>query len=149
MNPSVLTTIRSPSATSWRSLAAFTLPRSFNASNLRSNSWIASIHGSPTDVSRMIVARGGGMVRSTSKLDSGFSIFYAGNQHKLAMSPYLRRTLLLFNRLSMSLLRSCRSDIWPDTADRSFWNVDRNDSSVSRRFTLVCCRQVSVMYHQV
>ena len=38
----------------------------------------------------------------------------------------------------MSLLRSCRSEICPETADRSFWNVDRNDSRESSRFTLVC-----------
>lgn len=37
----------------------------------------------------------------------------------------------------MSLLLSCNSDICPDTADKSFWNVERNDSRESSKLTLV------------
>ena len=72
----VLTTIRSPSVKSDMSRAALTLIRSFKAVNFRSNSPIADIHGSPTSVSSMSVARGGGMQKSTSKFESGFSIFW-------------------------------------------------------------------------
>ena len=68
--------MRRPSATSDKSRAALTRPRNFKASSRISNSGIASTHGSPTGVSRIRVASGGGIVRSTSKLDSGRSIFY-------------------------------------------------------------------------
>lgn len=37
---------------------------------------MAEIHGSPTSVSRIVVASVGGIVRSVRRLDSGFSIFY-------------------------------------------------------------------------
>ena len=46
-------------------------------------------------------------------------------------------TFRLFSLPSMSLLLSCSSDIWPATAARSFWNVERKDSRLSSRETLV------------
>ena len=71
-----LTTILSPSMTSPKSRAALTLVRAFEVFSLRSKSAIASNHGSPTLVSRMTVARGGGIVISDKREDSGFSILY-------------------------------------------------------------------------
>ena len=62
------------------------------------------------------------------------------------------RAFLLLKRLPMSLLRSCRSDICPETADRSFWNVERNDSRESRSWTLVCggaARETGNIYDQM
>ena len=70
-------TILSPSATSPRSRAAFTLVRDREVINRFSNCSIASSHGSPTFVSRMVAARDGAIVMSDSKLDSGRSILYA------------------------------------------------------------------------
>lgn len=99
----VAATMRSPSATSPRSLAALTRDRTFRISNRRSRSVIVAIQGSPTSVSKIVTASDGGIARSDRRLESGFSI--------------LRR---LFSLLSMSLLLSCSSDIWPDTEERSF-----------------------------
>lgn len=66
--------MRKPSATSDRSRAALTLALTLRASSLLSNSYMASIHGSLTCVSRIMVANSGGMQRSMSKFDRGFSI---------------------------------------------------------------------------
>lgn len=60
-------------------------------------------------------------MRSMSKLDNGFSIFCMKSQVSGVHGKeqhYL--TLRLLRRFSMSLLRSCSSDICPDTAERSF-----------------------------
>lgn len=69
------TTILRPSATSVRSLAALTRFRVLNARSRRSKSSIAVNHDSPTSVSKMMVARDGGMHRSDKRLDKGLSIF--------------------------------------------------------------------------
>lgn len=99
--------MRKPSATSDRSRAAFTLALTLRASSLLSNSYMASIHDSPTCVSRMIVANSGGMQRSTSKFDRGFSILYNAPVFKVNSVRGARiHTLRLFSRLSMSLLLS-------------------------------------------
>lgn len=50
------------------------------------------------------------------------------------------QTRRLLSLLSISLLLSWSSDIWPDTAVKSFWNVDKNDSRESSKLTLVCVR---------
>ena len=71
------TAILSPSASCDRSRAAFTRFRAFAESNLCSKSGIAVSHGSPTSVSRMSVANGGGMHNSKSRPFNGFSIFYS------------------------------------------------------------------------
>lgn len=71
-----LTTMRRPSATSAISLAAFTRTLVFKESNLTSNSGIAVIHGSPTSVSRISVAKEGGIHRSAKRFESGLSIFW-------------------------------------------------------------------------
>lgn len=68
--------MRKPSATSPRSRAAFTRERHFNTWRCLSKSEMAEIHGSPTSVSKIVVASVGGIVRSVKRLDSGFSIFY-------------------------------------------------------------------------
>jgi hypothetical protein len=90
----VAVTILNPSTTSPKSRAALTREREFKVSSRRSKSSMAGIHGSPTSESRMREASAGGIVTSESRLESGFSI---------------RRRL--FSLLSMSLLRSCNSEI--------------------------------------
>jgi hypothetical protein len=71
------TTILKPSATSLKSLAARTRPRTLSPSSRRSKSVITGIHGSPTSVSNIVVARFGGSVSSEMRLSNGFSIFYS------------------------------------------------------------------------
>ena len=87
-------------------------------------------------VSRIVVMSDGGRHMSAIKLDKGRSIFYTKNTiSELTLSGSadgLTRRLL--SLLSSCLLRSCKSDICPDTAPKSFWNVDKNDSSESSRF---------------
>lgn len=134
------TTILSPSATSPKSLAALTRERAFSVSSRRSKSSISVIHDSPTSDSRMVEARLGEIVTSDSKLESGFSmrwqILYAFSAKAGLQNDDLTRRL--FSLLSISLLRSCSSDIWPETAERSFWKVERKDSKESSKLTLVC-----------
>ena len=73
---------------------------------------------------------------SAIKLDKGLSIFCTKKVvNGLGLSDFADRlTRRLLSLLSSCLLRSCRSDICPDTAPKSFWNVDKNDSSESSRF---------------
>ena len=133
-----LTTIRRPSATSPRSRAALTRVRDLAVSSRRSRSLTARIQGSPTSESRIKVAREGGMTISDIKLESGFSIFWQRDESRdghVDKEPVTRR---LFSLCSISLLRSCNSNICPETTDRSFWNVERKDSNESSRETLVC-----------
>jgi len=83
---------------------------------------------------------------SESKLESGRSILCTYIDiyiNGLGMEKDSVRTFLLFSRLSISLLLSCSSDIWPATAARSFWNVDRKDSRLSKSETLDCSGSVS------
>ena len=70
------TTIRNPSDTSPRSLAALTRDRAFVVSSLLSKSGIAVIQGSPTLESSMRVVSSGGNVMSVMRFESGFSILY-------------------------------------------------------------------------
>ena len=71
----MLTTILNPSMTSARSRAALTRVRDFEAIKRPSKSIMALIQGSPTLVSRMMAARGGDIVMSEMRLESGFSTF--------------------------------------------------------------------------
>jgi hypothetical protein len=70
------TTIRNPSATSPRSLAALTRDRAFVVSSFFSKSGIAVIQGSPTSESSMRVVSAGDNVMSVMRFESGLSILY-------------------------------------------------------------------------
>ena len=74
------TTIRNPSVTSDKSRAALTRFRAFVEFNRCSKSGIAVNHVSSTSVSSIVVAREGEILKSESKLDNGFSIFYKGKK---------------------------------------------------------------------
>jgi hypothetical protein len=86
------TTILSPSATSLRSLAAFTRERTRNVSKRCSKSPMADIHGSLTSVSRMRVASVGGIVTSDSRLESGFSIRWADLNTRASTARIMRNS---------------------------------------------------------
>ena len=76
---------------------------------------------------------------SEMRLDKGFSILWMIFGQTLGLRRWGMSTLTrrLFSLFSMSLLLSCNSDIWPETACKSFWKVDRNDSREPSRLTLV------------
>jgi hypothetical protein len=99
------TTILNPSITSPKSRAAFTRVRAFAVVNFLSKSIMASIHGSPTLVSSIVVAREGGIMMSESKLDSGRSILCTdiyinasgvGKRNQYAPSCFLACFLYLY-----------------------------------------------------
>jgi hypothetical protein len=130
--------MRRPSAISLISLAAFTFVLDFIFSNLSSNSLMESIHGSPTSVSRINLARVGEIVMSEIRSESGFSIFCTEDYFSVRIGGAMHdNTLRLLSRCSMFLLRSCSSDICPETWVSSFRKLDKKFSNWSRRLTLV------------
>ena len=86
-----------------------------------SSSPIEGIHASEISVSRIVAISDGGRQMSAIKLDKGLSIFYAKAMvNNLKVRSFVNRLARrLLSLLSTCLLRSCRSDIWPDTALKS------------------------------
>lgn len=117
----------------------------WHLASLSSSCITADSHKSGLDagkVSRSVRTRAGGRVISASRALSSGSVFYQSasvqGQHDLQI-----HTFRPLNSSSISLLRACRSDTCPETADRSVWNVERYDASESSSSVLDCHSQSS------
>lgn len=55
-------------------------------------------------------------------------------------APGRERTLRALRRASIDLLRPWSSEMWPETADRSAWKVDRNEARSDKSWVLDCGR---------